>query len=122
MMISSRTATDAGFVEMLLFLHRNIHVVSLDVPELKDREEMDEKISCRNISLNPGLDIHKGPFQPLDLMDHERKAWVELDVPHDGEEYNACGLSTLDVGCGACNETCSVCSGLIRAPRLQSLC
>lgn len=63
----SRTATDDGLAEMLLFLDGNLQIIPLDLLELKTRDDVNSKTSGRHGNLKPELDNLNGPFYPLGL-------------------------------------------------------
>ncbi|CAM9804265.1 unnamed protein product [Laminaria digitata] len=85
MMTSSRSTTDAKYVEMILFLHGNLDLIPEDIAELlpEGKNGVQTKIPERLANPAPELEALAGPFGPLDLTDDD------VGELGDGEdEYN----------------------------------
>ena len=70
MMTSSRSATYAKYVEMILFLHGNLDLIPEDIPELPVNSAQ-SKIPGRLLNPEPALAGLAGKFGPVDLTEEE---------------------------------------------------
>eukprot|EP00903_Cladosiphon_okamuranus_P014534 g13481.t1 len=61
-------ATDAKYVEMILFLHGNLDLIPDDIPELDDKES---HLPGRLDNPNPELEGLSGTFSPVDVTEEE---------------------------------------------------
>ena len=73
MMTSSRSTTDAKYVEMILFLHGNLDLIPEDIPELSTdgNNSAENKIPWRLANPMPELEGLAGSFEPMDLTEED---------------------------------------------------
>ena len=73
MMTSSRSTTDAKYVEMILFLHGNVDLIPEDIPELPTDGDNStpSKIPGRLSNPAPELAGLAGDFGPLDPSEEQ---------------------------------------------------
>ena len=73
MMMSSRSTTDAKYVEMILFLHGNVDLIPEDIPELPTDgdDSAQSKIPGRLSNPVPELAGLAGDFGPLDPSEEQ---------------------------------------------------
>eukprot|EP00903_Cladosiphon_okamuranus_P012719 g11891.t1 len=83
MLTSSRSSTDAKYVEMILFLHGNLDLIPDDIPELGDTES---HLPGRLANPNPELEGLSGTFSPVDLTEEEEEEEEEEDEEDEEEQ------------------------------------
>ena len=71
MMTSSRSTTDAKYVEMILFLHGNLDLIPENIPELDGTQS---HLPGRLDNPNPELEGLSGTFSPVDLPGNKQEA------------------------------------------------
>lgn len=81
MMTSSRSTTDAKYVEMVLFLHGNVDLIPEDIPKLPTDgpDSAQTKVPGRLAHPNPELEGLSGTFSPVDLTGEEDEEEEEED-------------------------------------------
>ena len=77
MMTSSRSTTDAKYVEMILFLHGNLDLIPENIPELDGTQS---HLPGRLDNPNPELEGLSGTFSPVDLTEEEEDGDDDADL------------------------------------------
>lgn len=61
---------DSMYVDMILFLHGNLHLIPQDIPKLS-ADSVQTKIPGRLLNPVPGLEALDGAFGTVDITDGE---------------------------------------------------
>ena len=77
MMTSSRSTTDAKYVEMILFLHGTLDLIPENIPELDGTQS---HLPGRLDNPNPELEGLSGTFSPVDLTEEEEVGDDDADL------------------------------------------